>query len=177
MTGTKTTLDSMGFPLSIVNLILSFHYIAAPTNNNEIFKLFDNFINMFRYAKIFCRVYRFEFSKKIMKMVEDTKFGSSEAFLRHYVQSIDETHFQQSINTKVFACYPNPTRYDLEIPIETMICASYSMARTIAFSPFQLRIELFCKGCYKDLTIIYPEHTMADKIDAGQIATACIKHR
>jgi sulfur relay (sulfurtransferase) DsrC/TusE family protein len=177
MTGIKTTLDSMGFPQSIVSLILSFHYIASPTNNNEIFKLFDDFINIIRYAKTFCRVYNLKFSKKIMIAVEDTKFGFSEAYARHYVHYIDETHFQQSINTKVFACYPNPTRYDLEIPIETMICASYSMARTIAFSPFQLRIELFCKGCYKDLTIIYPEHTMADKIDAGQIATACIKHR
>jgi hypothetical protein len=176
MTGIKTTLDNM-LPPSIVSMILSFHYIAAPTNNDEIFKMFDDFINMIRYAKVFCRAYNLEFSKKIIIAVEDTKFGFSEALTRHYVYSIDETYFQQSIRTKVFACYPYPTKYDLEIPIESMICSSYSIARALAFSPFQLKIELFCEGCYKDLNVDYPEHTMADRIDNGRIATSCIKHR
>jgi hypothetical protein len=174
MTGIKTTLDKM-FPSSIVGLILSFHYIEAPTNNDAIFTLFDNFIHMFRYAKIFCRVYGFEFSKKVMVMVEDTNFGGSAAFIRHYVHSIDETHYQQNICAKSAGRYP--TKYDLEIPIESMICASYSMARTITFSPFQLKIELFCEECHKDLTVAYPEHTIDDRFDNGRIATACIKHR
>jgi hypothetical protein len=176
MVGIKTTLDKM-FPSSVVCLILSFHYIAAPTNNDAIFKLFDGFISMFRYAKIFCRAYGFEFSKKVMIMIEDTKFVASEACYRHYDSSIDDTHYQQGIHTTVFALYSHPTKYDMEIPGETMIIQSYFMAKTIAFSPFQLKIELFCIGCHEDLTVAYPEHTMADKIDNGQIATACIKHR
>jgi hypothetical protein len=179
MTGIKTTLDCMGFPLSIVSLILSFHYIEAPTNNDAIFNLFDDFINIFMYTNIFCRLYKIEFSKKIMLAVEDLEFGFSEKSRYHYSPLIDETHYRQLVYMQVVdPDAPDPEleqMYILRIR-NWMICESYSIARALAFSPFQTKINYWCNECHEDTTTI-PDYTIADKIDNGRVATACIKHR
>ena len=176
MVGVNNILDVL-FPSLVVKLIGEFYYDEASATNDAIFELFDGFISMFRYAKIFCRAYGFEFSKNIMVMIEDTQFGFSKNSRYHYSHSIDETHYRQKVQMWVGEVDdPDPDLKDILSFRNWMICKSYANARALAFSPFQTKIRFWCSACREGPSSA-PDYTVADQIDNGQIATACIKHR
>jgi hypothetical protein len=178
MVGVITCLGELGFPSSIVTLIGSFRYIEAPANNDDIFKYFERFIEKFVYAKVFCRAHNVEFSIALMSHVEDIQFERSGEFIDHYTHSLDTTHYKQLVYTPIVYlndAYPDPD--DRYSPRNAMISRSHSLARTLAFSPFQLKFQFWCRACLQPPFETYTDYTIADMIDNGQIATACIKHR
>lgn len=177
MVGINNFLDTLGLPSSIVTLIGSFHYIKAPANNDDIFKYFERFIEKFVYAKVFCRAHNVEFSIALMFHVEDIQFERSGEFIDHYEHSLDTTHYKQLVYTPIVDLddpYPDPD--DRYSPRDAMISRSYSNARTLAFSQFQLKFQFCCRACLR-IFKPWPKYTIADMIDNGRIATACIKHR
>jgi hypothetical protein len=177
MVGVNNILDFM-FPALIVKLIGDFHYNEAPANNDAIFKYFKRYIEKFVYARVFCRAYNTEFSVALMVHVEGIQFENSGEFGHFYEYALDTTHYKQSVYTPVVDLderYPDPD--DQYSPRDAMISRSYSEAKTLAFSPFQLKFQFWCRACAYAPFEDYQQPTIADKIDNGQIATACIKHR
>jgi hypothetical protein len=174
MTTLYNTLSKL-FSRSIADLIVSFYCI---TNNDAVFKNYKNCIEKFVYAKVFCRTHNKEFSIDIVKEIDNNQYEYSSEFRHNYNYSLDTTHYKQMVYTPVINLddtYPDPD--DQYSPRDAMISKSYSIARTLSFSPFQTKFQFWCRACNEDLTVDYPKYTIADKIDNGRISTSCVKHR
>jgi hypothetical protein len=171
MPGINNILDEFFIPV-VTKLIDNYYYDDSKDSEKNNSILFDNYssiINEFNDARIFCRIYELQFSKKIMFIVKDVHFKLSEKYHSSYNEFdhisiyFDE---EKEYYGDDFACWSARESF--------MICNSYIKANKMINSPFQYRIMFWCDKCTDNDNSI---HTYNDKIDDDHIAEFCIKHR
>jgi hypothetical protein len=173
MPGINNILDKMFIPV-ITKLVGKYYYENSEDNENSNRELFDNYssiIGEFNDARIFCRIYKLQFSKKFILIVKDLQFGLSQK----YQSSFDESdHISIYFDEKKENEYGDDDYACWSARESFMICNSYIKANKMVNSPFQYRIMFWCDICTHQENY---RQTYINKIDGDHIAEFCIKHR
>lgn len=176
MPGISNILDKLFIP-EIAKLVGKYYYDINNIKNNlmnrNLFIKYKCIILDFRVTRTFCRNYKLEFSKKILLMVVDTRFGISLQYSNAYINEIDTPCLKKS-HESIYITPNYDTCTNWNFKESTMICNSYIKANMMSKSPLITRIIFQCDKCNN---IEKEMHTYDDKIDDYQIAEFCRKHR
>jgi hypothetical protein len=173
MPGINNILDKVFIPV-VTKLVSEYYYENRKDNENsncELFNGYSNIISEINDARIFCRIYKIQFSKKIILMTEDMQFGLSQKY---------QSSYDESDHISIYFDEEKENEYDYDdfaswsVRESYMICNSYIKANRMVNSPFQYRIMFWCDMCTHQENY---RQTYINKIDGDHIAEFCFKHR
>jgi hypothetical protein len=177
MPGINNILDGLFIPV-ITKLVCEYYYENSKDNGNSNGDLFENYcriISEINDTRVFCRIYKLQFSKKFMLIVKDMQFGLSQKYQSSFDESehisiyFDEKK-ENEYGSDDYACWSAKESF--------MICNSYIKANKMINSPFQYRIMFWCDNCTdQENDNQNGIQTYNDKIDGDHIAEFCLKHR